>query len=105
MELKIHAVMHWKLRSFDFLLQIYYRLIAGAKVWGESDKHSLPFIKAANAKQEAIDFLRKETGMLVDTPTSEGGNTNNGVMAESFLNPDNREKVCSIIRNTILRSC
>ena len=25
-KLKIHAVLHWKLRSFDWLLQLYYRL-------------------------------------------------------------------------------
>ena len=97
LELKIHAVLHWKLRSFDFLLQVYYRLIAGSKKWGESDKRALMFVKSA--KENAIDHLRKNTGMLIDTPTSNGGNTNNGMMAERFLHPKNREIICSLILN------
>ena len=43
--------LHWKLRSFDWLLQVYYRLIAGVKRWGVSHKPSQSFVKAA--KQEA----------------------------------------------------
>ena len=38
--------------------------------------------------------------MLIDTPTSDGGNTNNGTMVERVLHPDNREKIYSLINNT-----
>ena len=44
---KVHAVLQWKLRSFDWLLQVYYRLIAGVKRWGVSHKPSQSFVKAA----------------------------------------------------------
>ena len=97
-DVKVSAVLHWKLRSFDWLLQVYYRLIAGVKRWGVSHKPSQPFVKSA--KQQAIDFLRQSTGMLIDTPTSAGGNTNTGELAERFLHPDNQELICSLISNT-----
>ena len=94
-EVKFFAILHWKLRSFDFILQVYYRLIAGVKLWGKSNKRLLGFVTAA--KQEAIDHLRTTTGMLIDTPTSGGGNTNNGVRAERFLQLENRKEICSLI--------
>ena len=37
--------------------------------------------------------------MLIDTPTSGGGNTNTGGIAEKFLQPQHREAICSIISN------
>ena len=100
MKVKFHATMHWKLQSFDFLLQLYYRLIAGVTKWGESDKVQLGFVKIA--KKEAQDHL-VPLGLPIDMPTSEGGNTNNGSMAERFLSPDIRDNVCSIIKNTEAR--
>ena len=98
---KVHDVLQWKLGSSDWLLQVYYRLIAGVKRWGVLHKPSQPFVKAA--KQEAIYFLRERCGMLIDTPTSQGGNTNTVTLAERFLHPDNREVVCSLIHNTVDR--
>ena len=101
MELIIHGITHWKLRTFDTLLLIYYRLIAGVLFWDVSDSRLMPFINAA--KKHAIDFIRRETGILIDTPTSDGGNTNAGNLAESFLDPNIREKVCSLINNVTHR--
>ena len=77
------SILHWKLRSFDFVLNVYYRLIAGVHIWVESDKQQLAFVNAA--KGQARDFIRARLGMLIDTPTSEGGYTNNGVLAERFF--------------------
>ena len=37
---------------------------------------------------------------MIDTPTTGGGNTNNGVTAERFLSPDSREEICTLIINT-----
>ena len=71
---------------------MYYRLIAGVnqirKIFPSS---KLP-------KNKLLTSLGK-TRMLVDTPTSDGGNTNNGTMVERFLNENNQEKVCSLIKN------
>ena len=53
-----------------------------------------------SAKDEAKAVIRKSLGILIDTPTSGGGNTNNRIVAEQFLLPDNREVVCSLIKNT-----
>ena len=40
------------------------------------------------------------THQFTDTPTSQGGNTNNGEMAQRFLDPQNRELICSLINNS-----
>lgn len=50
------------------------------------------------AKKQAIDHIRKTTGMLIDSPTSAGGNTNTGVLAENFLHPQHRDTICSMIK-------
>ncbi|CAL4131834.1 unnamed protein product, partial [Meganyctiphanes norvegica] len=96
-EVKFHAILHWKLRSFDFALQIYYRLVAGVYEWGESNRANMVFVTAA--KKEAIDHVRCKTGMLIDTVTAGGGTTNTGVMAEKILSPEHRDNICSLIKN------
>ena len=82
-EVKYHCILHWKLRSFDFILQLYYRLVANVDVWGESNKTAMVLVEAA--RKEAINHVRLKTGMLIDTPQSGGGNTNTGVLAVKFL--------------------
>ncbi|CAL4094100.1 unnamed protein product [Meganyctiphanes norvegica] len=51
------------------------------------------------ARKEAINHVRLKTGMLIDTPQSGGGNTNTGVLAEKYFNPDFRQDICSLIKN------
>ena len=97
-EIKLFAILHWKLRTFDFLLQLYYRLIASVHLWGEANKAKLALVKAA--KQQAIDHVRAKIGILIDTATTGGGNTNNGVTAERFVIPDSRDEICTLIKNT-----
>ena len=36
--------------------------------------------------------------MLIDTPTSNKGNTNSDEMAERFSHPDNRDAICQLIK-------
>ena len=98
MVVKCQGILHWKLRTFDFVLNIYSRLVAVVYFWGESNWALNTFIHVG--KQEAIEHVRKGTGMLIDTPTSGGGNTNTGVMAERFLDPDVRDTICEIIPNS-----
>ena len=40
---------------------------------------------------------------LMDAPTCNGGNTNNGHLAELFFDPKNRTKICSLIKKTVDR--
>ena len=97
---QFQGVLHWKLRSFDFTLQVYYRLIAGVYVWGDRKENARQMAFVAAAKQEAIDFIRKSTGMLIDSPTSNGGNTNSGEMAQRFTSPEIRSVICSLIKKS-----
>ena len=39
-EVKFQGILHWKLRAFDFLLQIFYRLISGVYVWGDKKENA-----------------------------------------------------------------
>ena len=72
-EVKFQGILHWKLRAFDFLLQIFYRLISWVYVWGDKKENARQMQFVSSAKQEAITHIRKTTGMLIDTPTSNGG--------------------------------
>ena len=101
-ECKFFGVMHKELRSLDFLQKLYYRLIAGTYDWCDSKKNRMkPFVDAA--KQQAINHIMEECGFLMDTPSSAGGNTNSGGVAKRFLDPTNRDKICSIISNEVDR--
>ena len=69
-------------------------------LWGESDKAKMEFVTAA---KEAINYIRKKTGMLIETQKSGGGSTNTVVMAKTFLSPEHREEICSLIKNVTNR--
>ena len=51
------------------------------------------------AKKECIESIKSSTGMLIDSPSSSGGNTNNGPLADKFFGPLYRDKICSVILN------
>ena len=97
-EVNMFSILHWKLRSFDFALALLYRLCAGITCWGESDKRQLVFVNVA--KEQVQENIRKKVGLLVDVPTSGGGNTNNGPVAERFFSPNNRDVVAELIQNS-----
>ena len=97
--LRFFAIMHQKLRSLDNCLKLLYHLVSGqTHTWSESNANVKDAIKAA--KIETIDHIRKECGFLVDCPTSIGGNTNTGPVADRFFSPQNRSSICSVIRKT-----
>ena len=98
-DLRFFAILHQKLRSLDNCLKLLYHLVSGqTHTWSETS----PNVKLAVglAKQEVIDHIRKECGFLVDCPTKVGGNTNTGPVADRFFSPENRESICSVIRNS-----
>ena len=43
--------------------------MANVYLWGESDKAKMEFVTAA---KEAINYIRKNTGMLIETQKSGG---------------------------------
>ena len=93
------AILHWKLRSFDYALNILYRLVAGVYVWGKAG-HNNDF-KAA--KTHVQENLRQQLGILVDVPTPGGGNTNSGSIAQRFFSSDSRDTICELITCDINR--
>ena len=51
------------------------------------------------AKKSCIDHVRDTVGVLVDSPTGSGGNTNTGPLSDAFFHPRNRELVSQVILN------
>ena len=93
------SVLHFKLRSLDFAQKILYHLVGGQKIWSETvNLRVQSFI--LRAKTECIDALREKTGMLIDSPSTSGGNTNCGPLADRFFSLQNRDEICSLILNT-----
>lgn len=96
-------MLHFKLRSLDFAQKILYHLVGGQKylvgdqkVWSETGRYAI-FI--SRAKNECINTIREKTGILMDSPSSSGGNTNTGPLADRFFSKMNRDHICSVILN------
>ena len=72
-------------------------------MWTEGQNDGLPATMTrilVNAKKECIEQVREKTGIMMDSPSPNGGNTNNGPLAGRFFHPDNREKISLLINNT-----
>ena len=95
-DLHCFSILHFKLRSLDFAQKILYRLVACQKTWTEAG-NVLRFNEAT--KQQCIDYIRLNTGMLTDSPCGSGGNTNTGPLADRFFSTSNRTQICSLILN------
>ena len=97
-DLYCFSVLHFKLRSLDFAQKILYHLVGGQKIWSETaNLHVMRFL--TRAKKECIESIKSSTGMLIDSPSSSGGNTNTGPLADKFFGPLYRDKICSVILN------
>ena len=78
--------------------KLLYHLVSGqTHTWSESNCRVKDALKSA--KKETIQHIRKHLGFLIDTPTSGGGNTDSGGVAERFFAPESRESICSLILN------
>ena len=91
------SVLHFKLRSLDFVLKILYHLVADHKSWFEGGSLTQSCLK--RAKKECIDKVLESTGILLDSQCSGGGNTNSGPIADRYFEPANREVISSLILN------
>lgn len=96
--MKCFSILHWKLRSLDFVQKILYHMVAGYKDWSESGVGYVQ-VMLKNSKELCRDHIRATCKILIDTP-SDGGNTNEGKPADQFFDPKNRENICSLILNT-----
>ena len=96
-DLLFFSILHAKLRSLGFCQKILYHLIAGQKDWTEKARNAC-FLDSAKA--ECIQHIRDTTGILMDTPTGNGGNTNSGPLATRYFDPKNRSNICSLILNS-----
>lgn len=90
-----YGILHSELRSLDHVLKILYHMNINLYEWSESEpkkKHSLEI-----SKEDIRKKIKEKTGMVIDTPTSAGGNTNTGVLAKKWFSPEHREAICSVI--------
>ena len=101
--IRFYGITHQKLRSLDHMEKLLYHLVSGqTHTWSEENHRVKDALKLA--KKETIEHIRKSLGFLIDTPTSGGGNTDTGGIAERFFSPESREKICSLILNKTHRA-
>ena len=102
-DIRFYGITHQKLRSLDHMEKLLYHLVSGqTHTWSEENYRVKDALKSA--KKETIEHIRKNLGFLIDTPTSGGGNTDTGGIAERFFSPESREDICSLILNQTHRS-
>ena len=78
------AILHQKLSSLDIMLRVLYHLVAGWKMWSEANTSVKARVVDANI--EVINHIKMNCGgLLADTPTTAGGNTNTGPVAIRFF--------------------
>ena len=68
----------------DHTIKIFQHIMSSqTHTWSESN----PCVKDALklAKDEIIDHILNEIGMLIDSPTEKGGNTNSGPLMDRFF--------------------
>ena len=99
--ISFYGVLHSELRSLDHTQKILSHLVAKEYQWSEQ----APGAKAALnlAKDKVIKHVRAQTSILIDTPTSAGGNTNTGPLAKQWFSPELRDQICSIIDDPVDR--
>ena len=49
-------------------------------------------------KEKVIQEIRASSGLLLDTVTDSGGNTNTEPVADRFFGPKDRDNICSVIK-------
>lgn len=86
------SILHARIRFFEFLLHLSYKIKANVKkgrVSEKSDKDSI-----ANAKKSIQTGFEKKLNLLVDIPKAGFGNTNDGNTSRRFFS--NAEETCEI---------
>ena len=95
-DIRYYGITHQKLRSLDHMEKVLYHLVSGqTHTWSESNYNVKDALKAG--KKEVQEHIRKKLGFLIDTPTSGGGNTDTGGIADRFFAPESRDEICSMI--------
>ena len=101
--MQFYGITHQKLRSLDHMEKLLYHLVSGqTHTWSEQNWRVKDALKLG--KSETVELIRQKCGFLIDTPTSNGGNTNYGGIADRFFGQEHREDICSIILNESDRS-
>jgi hypothetical protein len=95
-DIRFYGITHQKLRSLDHMEKLLYHLVSGqTHTWSETEFRVKDALKIA--KKVTIKHIRKKLGFLIDTPTSGGGNTDTGGIAERFFSRESREDICVLI--------
>ena len=98
-DIRFYGITHQKLRSLDHMEKLLYHLVSDqTHTWSETEFRVKDALKIA--KKSAIKHIRNKLGFLIDTPTSGGGNTDTGGIAERFFSRESREDICWLINKT-----
>ena len=90
------GINHQKLRSLDHMEKLLYHLVASqTHTWLESNWQVKDALKLG--KEEVQKQIKEHCHFLIDSPTSSGGNTDTGGVADPFFSPKNREAIANII--------
>lgn len=65
------------------MLKLLYHIVSGQKCWLETAGKVKNEIEQAKCKVKK--FVLEKTGMLIDAPTHQGGNTNRGPQVDRFF--------------------
>ena len=90
------SILHYKLRSLDFVQKVLYHLVADLRDWSEKGPNAA---RVKEAKVKCINHIREKTKLLIDTPSMQGGNTNDGPLADQFFSQKHRQNICELISN------
>ena len=98
-DLRHFGILHSKLRSLDFCLKMLYHIESGqTHTWSEANANVLRAVVLA--KEQVREKIANSCSLVLDQPTANGGNTNSGPTADRFFAKKDREKICSVIRNS-----
>lgn len=94
------SVLHLNIRFLEYFLNIAKRLNVAEKCYG---KYTAEELTQMGIRHKLIcKRLKNELGLIIDQPSSKGGNTNTGNNARRFF--DNAVKVCVEISCYFLRN-
>lgn len=96
------SILHARIRFFEFLLHLSYKIKAGVnkgRIYGKEDKD-----KIENAKRSIQKEFRERMGLLVDIPKAGYGNTNDGNTSRRFFSdPEAASSITSIDKDLIIK--
>jgi hypothetical protein len=81
--------LHVRMRTEDFMQHVIYRARAKVQKMGAGSRYTaIEKMNLELSKKECIDVIHQDTGLLMDSPCPDGGNTDTGGNAWRFFSPE-----------------